>query len=91
MSLLDLFQPVRPAIRGARRERLGKSAKAKYDRERYLAKREQLLAQNKAWYEANREAALKRMSAYYAENRERCIANAAMHVRAKRRKAKATP
>lgn len=84
MSLLDLFRPKRPPIRNARRERLGKSAKAKYDRERYERKRDEILAVNGAWYERNRERVRERNRAYYAANRDRMIANATIRSRSAR-------
>lgn len=81
MSLIDLFEPKRPPIRNARRERLGKSAKAKYDRQRYERKRAELLAQHRAYYQANREAVLARQREYYQENRERIVANSVVRIR----------
>lgn len=89
MSLLDLFEPKRPPIRNARRERLGKSAKAKYDRERYERKRTELLAANQAWYQRNKERIRERNRAYYAANRERIIANSTIRVRTLRAAKKA--
>ena len=79
MSMKDLFYPMHPPVRGARRivREEGKNARSEELRAYYQANRDKVRAKQREYYLANRERMIARAVRYKAENPE--------HVRAVKR------
>ena len=85
--MLDLFYPVRPAVKGARRivQQEGKSPRAEYQKAYYLANREKVRAAQADYYRRNRTKILKRV----AKNQKETLAQHAARNRMYERKRRA--
>jgi len=66
----DLFYPMHPPIKGARRivQEEGKSEKAEYMRAYYLANREKVRAKQREYYQKNKARIKKAVNKYKREN-----------------------
>jgi hypothetical protein len=66
-----------------------KEERAAYDKARYQANKEKILAQKVTYYQANREKILARNNKYYQANREKVVAGVAKYRKANPEKRKA--
>lgn len=70
MSLLDLFLPVRVAIRGFEKIDENRGQRTGYNRAYYRANKERIQAQKRAYYERNRAKLLAKAKRNHEEQRE---------------------